>query len=207
MENRVSDKQNFKESPDFAGLKEDVFDWMEAGLPGYLTYHSVDHTKDVLQAAIRIGQAEGISESEMGDLKAAAVLHDSGFVVSSKNHEEASCHVAQEWMPRYGYHSDSINRVCEMIRATQIPQDPKDHLSEVLCDADLDYLGRDDFWVIANRLYEEFKKLGVISNEEEWNRLQLRFFKSHSYFTKTANNWRNGKKAERLQQIHDQVDD
>ena len=71
----------------------------------------------------------------------------------------------------------------------------------MLCDADLDYLGRDDFWKIAQRLYEEFLEMGVIHNEDEWNRLQVQFFETHSYFTKTAQEWRNEQKAERLKEI------
>jgi hypothetical protein len=78
------------------GLKRDVLDWMEAGLPKVLTYHCVDYTKDVLKAAIRIGEAEGLSDSELSELKAAAVLHDSGFVISFKDHEESSCKVAKK---------------------------------------------------------------------------------------------------------------
>lgn len=202
MKNPSIKDNHSPKSPDFEGLKRDVLDWMEAGLPEVLTYHCVGHTRDVLKAAIRIGEAEGLSDTEMKDLKAAAVLHDSGFVISFKDHEESSCNVAKKWMPKYGYDTDVIERVCEMIRATEIPQKPKSHASEVLCDADLDYLGRDDFWKIANRLYKEFRAMGVIENEEEWNRLQIRFFESHAYFTKTAEKWRDEQKAERLKEIH-----
>ncbi|MDA0973125.1 MAG: hypothetical protein O2867_05255 [Bacteroidetes bacterium] len=39
--------------------------------------------------------------------------------------------------------------------ATKVPQEPKDHLARILCDADLDYLGGDDYDEIAGGLYQE----------------------------------------------------
>ncbi len=190
-----------KKKPDFEGLKKDVLVWLARGLPEYLTYHSVEHTENVLAAAIRIAEAEDVTEADLLELKTAAVFHDTGFVLGTEDHEESSCKLAREWMPKYGYSSAAISRICEMILATNIPQNPKSHLGEVLCDADLDYLGRDDFWPISSRLFQEFKYLGVVKDEEDWNQLQVRFFKSHSYFTDTARAWRNEKKAEHLAEV------
>lgn len=201
MGNSQRNERPFEKQPEFARLKKDVLEWLAGGLPEYLTYHSVDHTEDVLAAAIRIADAEGVKGADLLELKTAAVFHDTGFVLGTTDHEEASCELAREWMPKYGYHPPAISRVCEMILATNIPQNPRSHLGEVLCDADLDYLGRDDFWPISDRLFREFKYLGVVSDEEAWNRLQVKFFESHSYFTDTARAWRNEKKAEHLAEI------
>lgn len=82
--------------------------------------------------------------------------------------------------------------------ATKIPQSPKDHLGQILADADLDYLGRDDFFAIANQLCDELLMFGIINNEDDWNMLQIKFFESHHYFTKTAIELRNKKKLEHL---------
>ena len=201
MRNSEHSEQPKKKGPDFERLKKDVLAWLARGLPEYLTYHSVEHTKNVLEAAIRIAEAEDVTDRDLLELKTAAVFHDTGFVLGTGDHEKSSCKLAREWMPKYGYSSSAISRVCEMILATNIPQKPKNHLSKVLCDADLDYLGREDFWAISNRLFQEFKYLGVVSDEEDWNQLQLRFFKSHSYFTDTARDWRNEKKAEHLAEV------
>jgi uncharacterized protein len=74
-------------------------------------------------------------------------------------------------------------------------------LEEILADADLDYLGRDDFFIIGETLYREFKTLGIVNNEEEWNQLQVRFLENHHYFTKTSVNLRQAKKEEHLKQV------
>ena len=56
----------------------------------------------------------------------------------------------------------------------------------IICDADLDYLGREDFDEISNSLKNEFLTYGVIKSEMEWDRLQVSFFNSHHYFTATS---------------------
>lgn len=88
-----------------------------------------------------------------------------------------------------------------MIAATEIPQSPKNHLEEIICDADLDYLGRDDFFIIGDRLYAELMTLGIVKNETEWNKLQVKFMESHHYYTTTAQKLRAKKKEKNLQLV------
>ena len=80
-------------------------------------------------------------------------------------------------------------------------QQPKNHLEEIVCDADLDYLGRDDFFSIGNNLLKEMNTNGSIKTEADWNELQEKFLDSHHYFTKTANRLRGKKKQEHLEKI------
>ena len=85
--------------------------------------------------------------------------------------------------------------------ATKIPQAPKNLLERIICDADLDYLGRNDFYKIGNTLFEEFKEYKVISDEESWNRLQVGFIGGHNFFTETTLARRESKKQEYLQEL------
>lgn len=186
---------------DFNKAKSLVLNKLKKELPKELTYHSPAHTKDVLNSAIQIAGQEGVNGEDLHVLKTAALFHDSGFLFGLKHHEELSCDFAKNVLPEFDYTSSQIEAICSMIQATQIPQDPKTHLAEILCDADLDYLGRDDFWEISDLLFREFKFLNVVENEEEWNRLQIRFFESHQYFTDTAIEMRKQKKEQHLAQI------
>lgn len=174
-------------------------------LPGYLTYHNADHTKDVYQAAKRIGEAEGITGDELNLLLTAAYYHDSGFLVKAEGHEEESCRIAREALPGYGYTPDEIDRICGTIMATRLPQSPKNQLEEILADADLDNLGRDDFFTISHKLYLESLFFSKVNDENEWNRQQIEFIKNHQYFTKTAINLRQAKKDANLGRIKAQV--
>ena len=88
-----------------------------------------------------------------------------------------------------------------MILATKIPQSPMTLLEKILCDADLDYLGRDDFYQIGNKLHEEMRNGGLIETEREWNLIQKTFLESHRYHTKFARANRENKKGQHLQEI------
>jgi hypothetical protein len=155
-------------------------------LPGHLTYHSVSHVKDVYAAAERLAASEGVKGEDLKLLLTAVMYHDCGFMISSKDHEKLGCDVARESLPQFDYSPEQIERICGMIMATRIPQSPKNLLEQIIADADLDYLGRDDFWTIGNKLFEELQMYGIIHTEDEWNALQIRFLDQHHYFTKTA---------------------
>ncbi len=174
-------------------------------LPKHLSYHSVEHIQDVFDAVAHIGKAEKISDYELKLVLTAAWFHDSGFLKGAKDHEEESCRIAKENLPNFGYQPEEIDRICGMIMATKIPQSPQNHLEEILADADLDYLGRDDFFSIGNKLFTELSTFGVLDTEEEWNKLQVSFLESHHYFTTTAIQLRQNKKQEHLALVKSKI--
>lgn len=179
-------------------VKSEIISELQNKLPKHLSYHSVSHIEDVISASRRIGEAEGLSEEQLVLLETAALFHDTGFLYGFKDHEEKSCEIAQDYLPKYGYSQSQIDLIKGMIMATKIPQSPKNHFEKILADADLDYLGRDDFFTIGDKLYEELAMFGMISSERDWNLLQERFLENHHYFTKTAIEDRASKKAENL---------
>lgn len=168
-------------------------------LPADLYYHGVHHTLDVVSAVKIIAQNEGIIDGyETQLLITAAYYHDSGFLNTYQNHEEESCRIAQSVLPQFGYKDVDIATISEMIMATKIPQSPKSHLARILCDADLDYLGRDDFEEIASTLYAELKVRDIVSDPAVWNQIQIKFLTTHQYWTNTSEVLRGEKKLSNL---------
>ncbi|MFC2114610.1 HD domain-containing protein [Bacteroidota bacterium] len=174
---------------------------LEKELNPELHYHGVHHTIDVIASCKRLCEAEGVNSSDMLLLQTAAVFHDSGFLQTYKGHEEVSCDYARDILPGYGYRADEIKHIREMIMATQIPQSPKSYLANILCDADLDYLGRNDFDPIAHSLYKELMAYNMIIDEKQWNMIQVSFLSNHIYFTKTAKESRESKKQQKLDEL------
>jgi uncharacterized protein len=170
-------------------------------LPPNLTYHGKHHTLDVLQATDNLCQAENITFYDKKLILTAALLHDSGFLRAYHNHEQQSCTIAAEWLPQFGYTEGDIQAICGMIMATKIPQSPQTPLEAILCDADLDYLGRSDFEPIGNTLFEEMNQNGQAINASDWRALQIRFLESHTYFTVTNQALRSPVKQRHLMQL------
>ncbi len=178
-----------------------ILNKLENELPDHLCYHNVGHTKDVYKAAIKLADMESIADHEKKLLLTAACFHDTGFLERTTGHENVSCRLANEILPDFGYKADEIEAICSIIMATKVPQQPKNHTEEILSDADLDYLGRDDFQVISDKLFSELSFLGVVSSYREWNQVQVAFMENHRYFTKSSRALREAKKEENLKQI------
>lgn len=166
-----------------------------------LTYHSFEHTKDVLEASLLIANQENLSNYEKDLLSTAVLFHDIGFIYQSQNHEAKSCEIAKETLPHYNYSVEEIEQICGMIMATKIPQVANTKLEKIICDADLDYLGRDDFWEIADNLYKELVSFSVVTNEYDWNVIQEKFLGNHNYFTDFSIQNRAPKKLQHINAI------
>ena len=176
-----------------------IVDLLDTQLSETLYYHGLHHTLDVLNAAMILADEEGVEDrSDLKLLKTAALFHDSGFLNTYKNHEEEGCRIANVHLSLFGYSQEEIKKICGMIMATKIPQTPTTILEQILCDADLDYLGRDDFEPIAASLFEELKARKLVENETTWNVIQVKFLESHRYHTKSAINKREVQKQKRL---------
>ncbi len=186
---------------DLVAARRYILDRLDRELPLDLSYHSPQHTRDVVRASLRIGRGEGVSDEELIILETAALYHDSGFLIQIPNHEEIGCTIARQCLPDYGYPASVIDRICEMIMATKIPQSPQSHLAQILCDADLDYLGSGEFYRIGGLLYNELLLHGVVQDAQAWNRMQVRFLEGHSYFTQTAIAERSPMKQVHLEQV------
>jgi len=186
---------------EFKAARTYILERLREELSTDLCYHGLHHTMDVLQMAIEIGEAEKLSKEELILLETAALFHDSGFVVGPVNHESRSCEIAKNILPTFGYEWGDIQKICGMIMATKIPQSPQNKLEAVLCDADLDYLGRSDFWEISDSLYQELLNMGNELTPTSWDRIQIQFFNSHHYFTQTNINRRKAQKQEHLAQL------
>jgi uncharacterized protein len=191
----------------FLELKSKILTMLHSGLDPRLTYHSPAHTEDVLQQVERIALAENITETRLTMLmRIAALFHDTGFLRTYKEHEQMSCVVLGEVVDTCQFEDDEMKIINGMIMATRIPQSPVTLPEMIICDADLDYLGRNDFGVISNALKDEFLAFNVIKSEEEWDQLQVKFFESHQYFTPSSRRDRYPVKQDHLKRLKQKIE-
>ncbi len=171
-----------------------------------LTYHNVDHTLDVLNAARHYAEMEKVNEYDRVILETAALFHDSGMLRTYKGHEDASVEIVREYLPGFDYGEKEIGLISDMIVTTKLPQTASNFLEKILCDADLDYLGREDFFMIAQQLRYEWNILNIRHTTlREWYELQIMFLENHTFFTASAKALRDEKKEDNLKQIKELV--
>lgn len=185
----------------FNKLKEKTFKRLRDELPDFLYYHRPEHTKRVLEQVKIIAEYEKIPTEDTRLLEVAALYHDLGFINTLEDHEEEGCRLAREELTEYGLSDDEIDRICGMIMATRIPQVANNILEAILADADLEYLGTEDFESIGEQLYRELHHQNPDLTAQDFDKIQIRFLKQHSYLTHFGQRHLAGHKATNLEKV------
>ncbi len=182
-------------------MRKKVLELLREELSPDLCYHGLSHTLDVLKVCNDYIRRMHISKEDALLLRTGALCHDLGFTVSYKLHEDHGIALSLNYMREFGYSPSQRKVVVGLIRATEVPQSPTNLLESILCDADLDYLGRDDYDQISSKLLRELKHFGVELTEEEWREKQVTFLENHRYHTPFAIKHREPVKQKHLQKI------
>lgn len=150
-------------------------------------YHNLEHTLSMRDECLVLGKILGISEDDMETLELAALFHDTGFINCYDNHEAESCKIAETFLSANGYPAGRIQPVVQCIQATALGTPPSHRLHEIVKDADLSHLGRNDYADFIETLRHEWL---VFRNEAytqaQWYKLNHQFLKNHQYLTYAA---------------------
>jgi len=164
-----------------------VFKLFQEKLSKKLVFHTYKHTSETVNQARLLGEAHNLPPDQMEMLLLAAWLHDTGYTDTYEGHEECSARLAMAFLKEQNYPEDRIAKITACIRESRIEDKSTELLSNILLDADLSHLGKDNFegaaellrveWeIFMNRFYSDF----------EWAQHQLEFLQRHSFRTKPA---------------------
>ena len=172
---------------DLDGLRDEVSRRLTRELPEHMYYHDAAHTLDeVVPVALLLADAEGVDGPAREVLLAAALLHDIGYTRTTHDHEAASAAMAAEILPTYGFGTEQVAAVERLILATRVGHRPESLSEAIIADADLDVLGRADFWHRNRSLQRELAALGLAHEDRSWVEIQQRFLRGHSFHTASA---------------------
>jgi len=191
------------DTPDLLQARRYAVQRLEQQLPAVLTYHCLAHTlQGVVPAVKRLAALERVNGQNLLLLRTAAYYHDLGFVERSDGHEVISARLASEILPRFGYNPAQIEIIQGIILATRYPFEPHTYLESIMVDADLDVLGRDNFWPRNHALRAEREGLaGQRLTDDEWYGSQLVFMRAHCYFTASAQSLRQAHKQRHMDEM------
>lgn len=175
-------------------------------LPSGIKYHDSDHTlhstQGVVAVANRIAIAENISEHDRELLIAAAYFHDTGYIREYDKNEPIAARMAGRILKLIGYQPNEVEKIQKMILSTDLEREPETHIEKILCDADLDHLGRDDFFKLDAKLREGRRIRGIdVSDDAKWYKGTLQIMKTHQYYTDAQKKLREKKKQENIQRL------
>jgi predicted metal-dependent HD superfamily phosphohydrolase len=201
-------KRIIMENQNLEQAKQYALGRLEKELSPGLYYHGLSHTTDdVILAVEKFAEGEGIKGESLDLLLTTAWFHDLGFIEVRSGHEAVGARIASEVLPGFGYSKEQIQIVNGIIMATVVPQAPKTILEQIMADADLDVLGRDDFMFRNNNLRRELAFFGQEFTDTQWFSGQLKFVESHVYFTATARKLRNEVQAKNVAELKKKLEE
>lgn len=165
---------------------EIIIDRLERKLPPELQYHNAEHTQMVIDQARFLAKKESVEGRDAHLIEIACLFHDIGFLDQINDHEKKGCQIASRELTKYDYTKEEIEKVCGMIKATEVPQKPLNLNEMIVADADLFYLGTSSYKTISERLYRELQFLNPGLENEKWFRIQINFLEAHQFHTSYA---------------------
>lgn len=167
--------------------KAHVLALLEEKLPAQLVYHSPRHTTAVVKEARALSEAAGLSEADQEALVLAAWFHDVGYLDTYDGHEFRSAELAGEWLTQQGYPAERTALVQQLIKATHRDAARETELEQLLVDADMSGMGREDFFANGELLRAEWEATqGKAYSNSDWAENQLAFLLGGKYYTKVA---------------------
>lgn len=168
-------------------IEEHVVDYYKKFSSEDYFYHTLDHVINVVKLVEEIGLNSNISDEGIEILKIAAWFHDIGHINTWEGHEEKSADYADLFLSNNKYPEERIEKVKGCIIATKIPHMPENILEEIICDADIAYIGSDDFFNSSDLLKIEIeKRKRKIISKPEWLLKNIDFLQKNNFFTKYA---------------------
>jgi predicted metal-dependent HD superfamily phosphohydrolase len=205
---------NFKYKPHTPRLKivdQYIRELFKDELPDGIKFHDADHTlhptRGVVAVANRIAIAENISGHDRELLIAAAYFHDTGYIREYDKNEPIAARMAGRILKLIGYRPDEIENIQAMILSTDLDREPETRVEKILCDADLDNLGREDFFKLDGKLREGRRARGLdVSDDAKWYQATLEFIKKHRYYTKSQKKLRERGKQNNIKRLLQKLD-
>jgi predicted metal-dependent HD superfamily phosphohydrolase len=172
-----------------------------------LYFHSFEHTQEVAQHAMEIGQSEHVSEEELNILQIAAWFHDVGHLNGEiQDHETRSVTAAKRFLTENGVSDEAfIQRVSDAIMATRMPHVPNDKLGEIMCDADVYHFGTEDFRKKNKLIKKELKARAYPAMVTDWPQRTLKLLQSQHFFSPSVRNRLEEGKAENVRWLRKKI--
>lgn len=169
-------------------IEQYVLDYFSKGVCKQYCFHNELHTNSVVSAAKEMSYYYGLNDEDRFVLITAAYFHDLGYGKGgSESHEERGAQMARDFLSAKYVENSIIDNVERCILATRMPQNPKDLLEQIICDADLFHLGTPMFLERNKLMQQEAEKVsGGKIDKAIWRENTIKLFENHQYHTEYA---------------------
>jgi predicted metal-dependent HD superfamily phosphohydrolase len=179
---------------------------LQERLPPWAVYHTIDHTVQVVDACEEIAEASQLAKADHDAVMVAAWFHDVGYIDTVEGHEEKSAEYAAVFLQHNDVPPETIDQIIGCIRATKIPQEPRNVLEQIVCDADLVHLGKKKFFERSELMRLEWEiHGGKPIPEVEWLNTNIDFVTKNTFHTRYARDEFGGRRMKNLVELQDRL--
>lgn len=160
---------------------------LEKEIPPSLTYHNVNHAKRVLQSLDNHILTLDMDPRKAELVRLAGIGHDIGYIENTENHELIGIRIIKPILKEEGYSEQELHQVSTMIWATKLGNSPRTFLEKMLVDANLAYIGSEDYDEGLKNLYKEWVNQDRIPKDYPlFLENRIKFMEEHTYYTDFA---------------------
>ncbi len=168
-------------------------------------YHQYDHALSVMERWIYLATMEWCSHDEIEMIAIAALFHDTGFVIEYEHNEPFGAKIARNYLRTILYPEEKIQIIQHIILATIPTVTPQNLLEEIIKDADMDNLWREDFFDINEKIKKELEVMKNIKiKDPDWHHASLDIIQGHMFYTNTQIKERNEKLMKNMKKLKSQ---
>ncbi len=175
---KSTDKQIIKQA------EERVMELYDSVPHENLLYHSIEHTKKVVDRANEIAAHYELSETDITVLNIAAWFHDTGHLYTNPiSHEEKSIELMKEWLADKGDYTELVDDIELVILATKLSTQPTGLVQEIIKDADTYHFGMPEFKKQDKLMKKEMELRNLGTMVMDWQRNTISLLETHQYYT------------------------
>src|SRR5688572_15151328 len=178
----------------------------ESALQKNLVYHSIDHTRRVVDHVNEIAAHYELSEKDITILNIAAWFHDTGHLFQNPaGHEDKSAEIMKSWIDSKDIYAALADEIAQTILHTKIDTAPDSLLDQIIKDADTYHFGTKDFKKIDKLMKKEMKLRNLTTIVMDWEKNTLVLLEHHQFYTEYCRNLLNARKQKNTEKLRKEL--
>lgn len=186
--------------------EEHVAGLYETAAQQNLVYHSIDHTRAVVDHVNEIAAHYELSEKQIIVLNVAAWFHDTGHLFTGPaGHEDKSAELMNTWLEGKDIYAALAEEITSIILATKMDKQPEGLLQEIIKDADTYHFGTKDFKKMDKLMKKEMKLRRQDTILMDWDRNTLSILEQHQFYTDYCRTRLDERKQKNIARLRDEM--
>lgn len=191
----------------FKQAEEHVTELYNSSPQNNLVYHSIDHTRAVVDHANEIASHYELTEKEIIILNIAAWFHDTGHIYTGPaGHEEKSVEIMKTWLEGKDIYEALADDISRTIMATKMETKPSGILQEIIKDADTYHFGTKGFKKKDKLMKKEMKLRNLNTILLEWDKNTLAILENHIFYTDYCKTRLEERKQKNIEKVKKEID-